>query len=216
MPENLSISRTDSGFRIEGYPDAEKLIKLDGPKAKRLADLALHGSDLEFSNQCLASINAHPDLLVRESLWRSAIIFYCKCFGGSASRFKLDFDRVYKSEPEAENAFSYFQSLRNKHLVHDENSYSQCSPGAVLNKREHESKIAKIVTVSHTALTLEQGNYANLELLISKAMQWVKNEYDVLCAILTSELEEQQYDTLLAKEGLLYRTPTVEDLDKKR
>jgi hypothetical protein len=46
--EQFELSKADGGLQIEGFPDAVKVIRLDGPRAKRLADLALHRADLDF------------------------------------------------------------------------------------------------------------------------------------------------------------------------
>ena len=37
--EQFPISKTDAGLHIEGFPDALKVIRLDGPLAQRLSDL---------------------------------------------------------------------------------------------------------------------------------------------------------------------------------
>ena len=76
--------------------------------------------------------------------------------------------------------FDYFKNLRNKHFIHDENSYAQSLPGAVLNKGNKPFKIEKIICVNTVAETLEQENYSNLQLLIEKARDWVDKEFEAL------------------------------------
>jgi hypothetical protein len=62
----------------------------------------------------------------REAMWRSAIVHLLKCFGDHEARFSLQPRQVYRGEPpEAIENFEYFKGLRDKHLVHDENSYAQ-------------------------------------------------------------------------------------------
>ena len=109
-------------------------------------------------------------------------------------------------------AFNYFKSLRNKHLVHDENSYAQSIPGAVLNNGKKEYKIEKIVCFSAIGATLEQGNYGNLKLLIQKARTWVISEFDALCESLAAKLESESYEKLLARDALTCRVPTIDDI----
>jgi hypothetical protein len=41
--------RGENELHLDGFPDAIKLIRVDGPKAQLLADLALHRSDLRFA-----------------------------------------------------------------------------------------------------------------------------------------------------------------------
>lgn len=135
--EHYSCTRTEGGLHVEGFPDAVKLIKLDDHKARRVADLLLHQHDLEFADACLEAINKAPvdPPTIREALWRCAIVHFVKCFGSSAARFQLNREKIYKNEPpEAMQSFEYFKHLRDKHVVHDANSYSQSIPGAVLNR----------------------------------------------------------------------------------
>ncbi len=188
--EHFAISKTESGLHIEGFPDAVKVVTINGPEAKRVADLSLHKEDLEFADACLDAINQMPEnpVVAREALWRSAIVHFMKCFGSSA-RFQLSSAKIYKGEPpEALMAFEYFKDLRNKHFVHDENSYAQSIPGAVLNNGTRSHKIEKIVCFAAFGATLEQGNYGNLKLLIGKARAWVVTEFDSLCERITGLL----------------------------
>ena len=195
-----------------------KVITINGPEAKRVADLTLHKEDLEFADSCLDAINQIPEtpVVAREALWRSAIVHFMKCFGLSA-RFQLSAAKIYKGEPpEALMAFEYFKDLRNKHFVHDENSYAQSIPGAVINNGTKSYKIEKIVCFAAFGATLELGNYGNLKLLIEKARAWVVAEFDTLCKRLTADLEKESYEDLLARDSINYRVPTVDEISRGR
>lgn len=82
---DIEITKTSDGFQIEGYPDAVKVIELVGPKARRLSDLALHKIDLDFASECLDQINDTTGncSLLKQALWRSAIVHFMKCFGNN-------------------------------------------------------------------------------------------------------------------------------------
>lgn len=217
--ENLNITKTAGGFHIEGFPNAVKIIQIDQPQSKKLADLFLHKTDLEFALRSLEEINGVPDqdLFLRQVFWRSAVVHYLKCFGGNKARSRLNKKEIYKKEDTtAFDAFEYFKNLRHKHIVHDENSYSQCIPGAILNQHNHSYKIEKIVCISATVNSLAQENYNNLHLLITVAMAWAVNEFDALCEILTKELEVKSYDSLLKMQSITYRPPTVDQVKNNR
>jgi hypothetical protein len=217
--EHLSFCKTEIGFHIEGFSDAIKVIQLDGPLAAQLAAYSLHHFDLRRALDILESINhVNADQHVtREALWHQAIVTYIKCFRPSEARGQLDERKVYKGEPpEARESFRYFLAIRNKNIVHDANSLTQCLPGAVLNKRDHEPKIAKIVCMNFVGSILGQENYSNLHLLITKALQWVNEKYDSLCDQMTRELEKENYENLLQREGMAYSKPGVDDVDKIR
>ena len=111
--EHFSITKTAEGFHIEGFPDAVKVLRLTGPKSQRLADLALHRADLDFALECLEAINHQPEepYLMRQALWRSAVVHFMKCFGRSESRFSLDAKNVYKGDADASDPFEFFESL---------------------------------------------------------------------------------------------------------
>jgi len=215
--ERLSVTKTDSGFCIQGFPDAVKVIRINGPEGKRLSDLALHRADLEFAAACLEAINHVPDepSVLREALWRGAIIHFMKCFGSSL-RFQLSAKKVYKGNSMALNAFSYFDNLRNKHVVHDENAYAQSIPGAILNKGDKPYKIEKVVCFSAMAETLCQDNYSNLHLLCQTAIAWVANEFTQLCEAQTKKLEAKSYDDLYRQEAITYTAPALDQISKKR
>jgi hypothetical protein len=44
--ESYPVSQTATGLHIDGFPNAVRVVRISGPKVKRLADLALHVSDL--------------------------------------------------------------------------------------------------------------------------------------------------------------------------
>jgi hypothetical protein len=214
----LGITPTGTEFHIDGFPDAIKVLKIRGAKSKHLADLALHRGDLEFTLECLEAINQTPEepYLLREVLWQAAVVHYTKCFGHSASRFSLDRNVIYKGETGAVAAYQFIISYRNKHLIHDENSYTQSLAGAVLNKKDMPYKIAKIICLTVTGNGLVQGNYANLHLLATRARDWVIAQYNERCNVLTAELEAKPYDELAALEGITYSVPTADEVHKTR
>jgi hypothetical protein len=215
--EHFPVSRTAQGLQIEGITDAAKLVAIEGPKAQHLAQLELHRSDLEFADHCLEAINAASEnRLLRQALWRSAIVYFTKCFGRSDARFQLDAGRIYKGEPDGMVAYKYFKDLRDKHLVHDENAYAQSLPAAALNDGRKGYKIEKIVCLDVQAETLDQGNFSNLKLLIARAREWVVTEFDQVCAILTKDLERETYESLCARREVKFTIPKLEELGKSR
>jgi hypothetical protein len=216
--EHFSVNKTDSGYYIEGFPEALKVFTIEGAQSKRLADLALHKTDLDFAGECLETINqvSNKPSVLRKALWQAAIISYIKCFGNSQARSQLSAENIYQGNKPALIAFNYFKNLRNKHFVHDENSYAQSIPGAILNRREKLCKIEKIVCLSVKAETLSQVNYQNLHLLIQTTRVFVVSKFDMLCETLTKELEAHSYDNLLNRKAIIYRAPTICEIEFKR
>ena len=214
--EDLEIKHTKDGIQIEGFPDAVKVVQITGEKAKRLADLTLHRADLKFAIECLDGINLLTEKWLRQGLWHSAIVHFMKCFGGHESRFSLNPKKVYKGNQVARAVFENFESLRNKHLVHDENSYAQSHPGVILYKKDCDHKIAKIICAAFVSITLDQVAYSNLHSSITHALKWVEEQIEDLCNVLTSELEAVPYDDLFSRKEIAYSPPKVEEINKPR
>jgi len=217
--ERLPLIQTDQGFHVEGFPDAVKVIALGGPKARRLADLALHRKDLEFAADCLVALDGPPEgnEVIALALFRAALVHLMKCFGDSGARFQLSAAKVYHDEPpEALVVFQYFSDLRNKHIVHDENSYAQGVPGAILNNGRKPHKIEKIVCVTAISDARSPESIRNLRQLIDKALAWVVAQFDGVCVELTKDLETEPYQALLARKSVAFTAPNVEDVGKRR
>ena len=216
--EYFSITKTDAGLHIEGFSDAVKVIRIDESQSKRLAALSLHETNLAFAAECLKMINQVPDErpVLRQMLWRAAIFHYIKCFGKNKSRSSLSAKKIYTRDAEGLSTFNYFKALRNKHVAHDDNLYSQSLPGAILNRRDKEYKIEKVVCLNVTAETLNQDNYSNLTLLIKTTKAWVASEFDNLCQAVIDELETKPYDELYGQEEITYRKPTVAEMKENR
>src|ERR1700730_1865336 len=133
--QSFDIKLNEEGLHIEGLPDAVIVVCLEGPKAKQMAHMALHRKDLRFALNSLDAINRVPvsDDIIREALWRSALVSFSKCFVGGSARMPLVKTHVYVNEPTGKIVFDYFKNLRDKHVIHDENAYSHCLPAAALN-----------------------------------------------------------------------------------
>jgi hypothetical protein len=208
-------------IQINGFPDAVQVIAISSAIGKRLADLTLHRQDLRFAQECLESINRTPSDSgsLREALWRSAIVHFTKCFGKSKARESLRFDDIYGNTTTtalANDIFNYFKSVRDKHVVHDENALSQVLVGALLNDGSKPFKIEKIICLDMAAIVLEEENYSNLCLLTEAALEWVTSKFDEACNEATAELEAKSYDELKCMNQPMLQIPKLEDVHKRR
>lgn len=202
------------------YPSGSSpFYRVPGPKTRRLADLGLHKGDLEFSLGCLTAFDTLPGTqhLLREALWRTAIAHYFKCLGDAGKRFQMDPRQVYKDQPrEALEAFTFFKSYRNKHLIHDENAYSGCEIAAAIAGDSVHFKVAAIVPFVKTANACDAHNLQNLRLLIQQAITWVNVEFERRAKSLRDELEQLPYSQVTAHPGIEAYVPGIEDVHKSR
>lgn len=214
------VELIDGKFHILGFPDAVKLIAIPpllGDLPEQLADLALHRTDLQFAQECLEAISASLPPLIAEALWRSAIAHYCKCFGGSRSRSTRLLPETIFQAGLPIGAHNYFKHLRNKHIVHDENAWSQATPMAVLAPDGKQEKVEDVICLAITGETRSDDNMGNLKLLVANAISWVESQIDNLEKKIKTQLETEDYSVLLNQpEPKPYRAPKAEDVSERR
>ncbi|MGK3134831.1 hypothetical protein ACCX84_03560 [Pantoea trifolii] len=210
----------DGKIEVNGIDDAHKLVNLPQELAGNLADYALHITDLNISLGSLEAINKvgiFNEEVIQESLWRSAIIHFVKCFSNQVSRGKLDPNLVFGDEPpEAMLAFSFFKNMRNKNIAHDENAYLQCLNGIVLNNGTKNYKVERIICTSIRAASLDSGTFSNLILLVNKSLEYVQNHHSKLCEMISIELEKKSYSELKSYGDVKYIPPDVNKIQKPR
>jgi hypothetical protein len=177
MPDNKTL-------RVEGYPDAVALKRIDDPIARQLQGMVLHQTDLGFCKAALdelGRINRLAQPVLSEALWVSAITRYFKCFGKNAARTQLTATKVLKGHPlQAHEVFKYFKDLRDKHIVHDENPYSQSFVGVALNAEGASFKVADIISLAVSVFTFDDEHFGSFRNLVEVTLAHVSTKRDEL------------------------------------
>lgn len=218
--KNIQFIYKDGELEIQKYPhypDAERFVRVSGPIAEQLKAMTLHASDLDFALSMLNLLNntTLPKEL-RIGLWECAITSFFKCFTSSKSRSKLSEDKVFKAQKDALPAFAYFKNLRDKHIVHDENSYTQAFVGAIINKQGAGQKVADIVATALGSVTLDQQHFQTFHSLVSFTKVWVNGKRDELHIILWKEYESKSYEDLCQLETVKFKVPTSQEVNINR
>src|SRR5689334_17604460 len=79
------IKLIEGRLHIEGYPTARKLVKVPETLGKRIADLRLHQSDLEFCEQAMQEFGRLRNIapFVSRATWIAILVKYFSCFGAN-------------------------------------------------------------------------------------------------------------------------------------
>ncbi len=197
--DKIQFNLDSSGiFHIEGFSNSVAVLSpTDNIRQNtELRHLALHHHDLTDAKQILQLINETENISIKLFLFESAVVKVIKCFQHSESRSPLKKKFLAKKQG-ASNVLKYFESMRNKTIVHDENGYNHCDIGLVINDGTKPYSIEKIVTPSFTAIALNQENYANLNQIIEDSLEWIKENYDKLASVITDHYEKLGRETLL-------------------
>jgi hypothetical protein len=215
--QNINFEFRDGGFHLTDFPNAEKVIMLDGAKAQKLADTALHRSDLIKAEAFLDQCTSEETQLAQDALWKMAIITFIKCFKTNNARTdSLSITEVLPGDLHGQEVFTYFENLRDKNIAHDDNPITQCLVGAVINKAGAPHKVEKVITLVLQGEVLKPENVSNLKKLIAAARAHVDRRYNELSAQLTTEMSQLEHSELIAMEPVQYAAPTAEDFAKNR
>ncbi|BEU98644.1 hypothetical protein ACDW_43500 (plasmid) [Acidovorax sp. DW039] len=141
-----------------------------------------------------------------------------KCFGHSQSRkaYLLDPQKILGNEPGGMDAFNHYKAERNKHVVHDENAFSQAFIGAAINDGTHSHKVERVISLACDMQLFTEENWRNLRLLTSKTLEFVIAETERLSAEVKADLEQESYEALAAREPITYKSPVGTNPLKRR
>ena len=132
------------------------VVKLEGGRARRLADLTGIYADLSFTiDACTVLMRLLQEKretdeawVLKEALWSSALMSYARSFG-PAKRYGLS-EAVFKDlEADYLAAHRVFIGFRNKHVAHSINPFEQAEIGLMLSEEwAADKKVEGIVAIS--------------------------------------------------------------------
>jgi hypothetical protein len=219
MVKPLTLTKLGDKLHIEGYPDAVAVKQIGDPIARQLQGIALHRFDLGYCRAALAELarlDRSTQPLLAEALWVSSIARYFKCFGTNKARTQLSSQKVLKDHPGADKVFAYFRELRDKHIIHDENPYSQAFAGVALNAKDAEFKVADIISLAVNAFTVDDDHLRSFSQLAEVTLAWVDVKREELHTRLGKQYEQWRYEDLLALPDISYTAPTSDKVGTTR
>lgn len=208
------ISIVGDKLVIDGFPDAAKAISISAlvpDLSRNLADLGLHRLDLMFAKDCLAALQEPGSEVTRLALWRSAVIYYCKCFDDRSKARKFLKSGEILDRGDQRKLHGYFITLRHKHIAHDDNAYLQAHPVAVIAGPHKKYSVEKVLCIPMQSDTTDDEHRQKLGLLVDYVLSWVETKMEHYYEVITAELEKVDYQTLLSQSDKKYRAPAPED-----
>jgi hypothetical protein len=211
---NYDIASIKRGKTYQLVDPERKVIfkQIEGPVVKQLQAMALHDADLRFCRTCLKELGALDcgrQSNRAEAFWISCITRFFKCFGNSKARANLSAEKIFTSAESIE-AFNFFKALRNKHIAHDENSFSDAFVAAAINPSERGETVIEVVSLPFHLFIIGNLEIEQLRLLVDTTYDWVASSRVDLEKTLTSEYRQWTRDKLLA---LADWTVSPQDMD---
>jgi hypothetical protein len=220
MMKRLTFTVEPGKFKINEYPDAAWLGAIEGDEVTVLKSFALHQHDLESCEQALqicGPLMDHKDdpgsALQVKVLWTGILALYVKCFATGA-RQGLCHETVFP-DPEDRKAHQYFKDMRDKHLIHDVNVYSDAHVGVVVNPQGTSPKVADVVShiVEAFPSLIDMQTVYNL---VTGALTFVRTHRAGVTGVLRLMYERKPREELLEVPALTWTVPTAAQLKKGR
>jgi hypothetical protein len=212
-------------------PNYQRIIAIPDDLVKPYVDLFLHKMDLQralaflvaFDKQGVKQPSPTPTVshesampVVAEALWLAALAATMKCFQSSAAREMLSAETVFGIDTPLRAAYDVLRMVRNRHVLHDENDWTQAVPYALLaDAGNDEPDLGDI-----NCVVLEGTDYAHIAQLRSVvfyACNWIGLEIERHTEVIRAELQGRTYSELEAlPPPLTTDLPTPGSIAKKR
>ena len=164
----------DNGqIKILGLPYESKLVEI--PRENRFRQLysyKLSEIDINRVREYLNIAQNTEDKIIKDGLFKSAVISYIKCFAPSKGRSNIKAEKIYRNIPGAMDCHNAFGEMRNKYFAHDEMDYKDAQIGIILNVEE-KRKI-DIVSIDKCSEFAYADNIEILDRLCSIALEQIK------------------------------------------
>ena len=215
-PQSISIK--DGHLHIDGYPNANRVVRLASPSAKRLASLRLHQSTLRYCEDAMQElVRMSPISQVAASAMITGVAArYFSCFGknNSKSVYPLEASQVFKGKQEAKECYLYWRSIRNKHLVHNESEMTSLYSGLVLGS-QHE--IQDVISLHVRAMIETDKEHCQLLFnLIDHTRKHVDSEIEKVLQRVFSEAHAMTPEERAALTPIQYKLPDTGAVEKTR
>ncbi len=198
------VTFREGALHIEGHPQAVKAVSLVATGAsddvRYLTDLARSRQDLEHvfhvASRLLQDTDDPP--IVREALWRSAVVTLCLCFDNHkrSERRPLRVKTVYPN-PQAREALRYIQTLRDKDVAHDDGATIGADVCAVIGPDGGPEKVLEVTYLQARGVHSSPESVHNLRRLAGEGATWTANEFDRVLEKITNDLRGRPYEELL-------------------
>jgi hypothetical protein len=199
--------------------DGKVLFKrIDGNVEKQYRAVVLHELDLRFCQSCLRelkSLDYNKQSELAEAYWVSCITRFFKCFGQSKARPNLPASKIFKTDADSTSKFEYFRALRNKHIVHDENPFSDVLVTVAVNASDRGTPFVEVFGAP-IHLFMVESDLVRLEDLVNKALEWVGDRRRKFEEQLTATYCRWPREKLLALRDVVIQPPSDKDVFSTR
>ena len=216
----VTILEKQKAFLVEGdfNPDAEPInIPLDNLDRQNFIDWFLHKRDIDEAFVFLQFISIDKPDMMNKALFIAGLNSAMKIFKTSNARMKIPKDKFVKQFPDLEDDLNYFESLRDKHYMHDDNGMIEATAFLLLNPEGSPEKYGGPPSVVWNSAHL---NYyvesQRLQRFLCSVWDYIVKQIDSIGDQIAKRYAETERDVLKGFGPPPIKLASTQDIDKNR
>ena len=157
-------------------PNTAQIGELTTKKARQLSAYALHMYDLNFSLRMAGRWKFYREARdddLADAAFLSCVSKFVSCFQKNKGRSSLDYKFIFKDNAKLADTFRYYDDIRNKHLIHDENGFFQAKAVVLLDDQSIPLDVQALV---HHQLPRTEMHFTELTAIIEHVIATVQTK----------------------------------------
>lgn len=194
---------------------------VDYEEAKILADYNLIWTDLMFVKQSLERLGAmfeSDDNVLKESLWTSSLIWYCRCFS-KGKRMGLKEEIILDLKLSGDDPLEFHRILKNirdKHIAHSVNPLEQAVVDIQLSNPQLGKKVMAVSVLQMKALCPNIEYVRSFLVLVNHLIPEIQKKIKEYEKLTLNVANKMPLDELYAKSRGRLQAPPTEKFGKAR
>lgn len=220
IPYKVTIDKERGIFLVQGdfNPNAIPInIPLDDTDRQKFIDYFLHKADIDDAFSFLQFISADKSNMMNKALFIAGLNSAMKTFKPSNARMQSLKNEFIKQFPELADDLKHFESLRDKHYVHDDNGMIEATAFLLLNPEGSPVKFGGPPSVVWNSMHLNYyAESQRLQRFLCSVGNYIVNQIDSIADQIANRYAETERDILERFGPPPLKLASTQDIDKTR
>lgn len=220
VPYKVTILEKQKSFLVEGEfnPDAKPInIPVDDPDRQKFIDYFLHKADIDDAFLFLQFISADKSDMMNKAMFIAGLNSAMKTFKPSNARMKIRKDEFVRQFPALADDLNHFESLRDKHYMHDDNGMIEGTAFLLLNPEGSPEKFGGLPSVVWNSKHLNYyAESQRLQRFLYSVLDYIVEQIDSIGDQLAKRYATEDRDVLESFGPPPIKLASTQDIDKTR
>ena len=195
-------------------------IPMEDPDRQKYIDYFLYKMDIDEAFTFLQCISADKALQINKALFIAGLNSAMKIFKKSNVRTgykKIDKSDFLQRYPDSTEDVVYFESLRDKHYIHDENGMIQPTAFLLLNPENSSEQFGGFPSVVYNFVELNYyAESQRLQRLLCNLGNYIVQQIDILGEQIAQRYENVDRKIIESYGRAKIKLASTQDVDKNR